>query len=99
MIAVAACPICFPKMALFGAFFGFGVLASFETAFYNGSQVLFLLAVAGHYLSYKKCEKSRIFVLALISTLLLFAGLFTATMWLMIYNRQRIAYKTKPDDQ
>jgi len=104
IIAAAACPICFPKLALIGAFLGLGALAPFETAFFYGAQILCLLALAGHFISYKKHRNRKILLLAIISVALLFislyivatevlsylafVGLIVATVWLIFENRR-----------
>lgn len=107
IIAAAACPICFPKLALLGAIFGLGVLAPFETAFFYGAQILVIMAVIGHILSYKRHQNITLVVLASLSGALLFislyvfvsellsylafSGLIIATVWLIFENRRRTA--------
>jgi len=76
IIAAAACPICFPKLALIGAMFGMGALAQFETLFFFTAQILFLLAFAGHIVSYKTHQNKLIIAMTSISTLLLFTSLY-----------------------
>lgn len=104
IIAAAACPICFPKLALIGAFLGLGALAPFETGLFYGAQALCLLALVGHFVSYKKHRNWKILVLAGISVALLFIslyaffsealsylafiGLIAATIWLIMENRR-----------
>ncbi|WP_455206634.1 MerC family mercury resistance protein [Kaarinaea lacus] len=104
IIAAAACPICFPKLALLGALFGLGALANFETGFFFGAQVLVVLAVIGHVVSYMKHKNWKLLSLAIISALLLFislyayvseilsylafGGLIIATIWLIYENRR-----------
>ena len=104
IVAAAACPICFPKLALLGALFGLGALAPFETAFFFGAQILVVLAVIGHAISYKKHQNWKLLSLAVISAALFFislyvyvseiisylafAGLIIATIWLIYENRR-----------
>ena len=104
IIAAMACPICFPKLALVGALIGVGVLAPYETAFFFGAQILVVLAVIGHVLSYKKLQNWKLLSLAIISAILLFislyvyvseilsyiafSGLIIATIWLIIESRR-----------
>ena len=104
IIAAAACPICFPKLALLGALFGLGALAPFETAFFFGAQILVVLAVIGHVVSYKRHQNGKLLSLAVISAILLFislyayvsevlsyiafSGLIIATIWLIFENRR-----------
>lgn len=104
IITAAACPICFPKLAILGGLLGFGALAKFETAFFFGAQILFVLALLGHALSFRKHRNKVILALAGLSTLLLFLSLYAvrseivsylafiglgiATIWLMLENRR-----------
>lgn len=104
IFAAAACPICFPKLALLGAIIGMGALAPYETAFFFGAQILVVLAVVGHGLSYKKHQNWKVPGLAVISAILLFvslyayvseilsylafSGLIIATVWLIVENRR-----------
>ncbi len=52
-IVAAACPICFPKLALIGAFLGLGALAKYGTFFFYVAHVLILIALVGHVTSYE----------------------------------------------
>ena len=104
IIAAMACPICFPKLALLGALVGMGALAPYETAFFFGAQILVVLAVVGHAISYKKHQNWKVLSLAVVSAILLFislyvyvsemlsylafSGLIIATVWLIFENRR-----------
>jgi len=104
IVAAAVCPICFPKLALFGAMLGLGALAKFETTFFFGAQILVILAIIGHVVSYKKHKNGKLLSLAAVSAILLFvslyayvsellsylafSGLIVATIWLVIENRR-----------
>lgn len=113
IVAAAACPICFPKLALLGALFGMGALSKFETLFFIGAQVLVVIALIGHSLSFKTHRDKRLLALAWVSALLLFlslyvlgseilnylafAGLICATVWLIIENRRCQACLSKAE--
>ena len=104
IVAAAACPICFPKLALLGAIFGLGALAPFETVFFFGAQILVVLAVIGHAISYQQHQNWRLLSLTVISAILFFVSLFAyvsemlsylafsgliiATIWLIFENRR-----------
>ena len=104
IVAAAACPICFPKLALIGAFFGLGALAEYETFFFYGAHALILIALAGQVLAYKKVQNRALLALSVISAALFFislylvvsellsyialAGLVVATIWLIAANRR-----------
>lgn len=104
VVAAAACPICFPKLALFGALFGLGALVKYETLFFFSAQVLVLMALTAHVVSYRKQHNKPLLVLAMVSGSVFFIslylwpneylsytallGLISATIWLSISNRQ-----------
>jgi len=113
IIAAAACPICFPKLALLGAIFGFGALMKYEVAFFYGAQVLIVIALIGHIISYKKVQNRPLLALAIISAVLFFtslyvfvsetlsyiglAGLVAATIWMIIESRRCVECVTPAD--
>jgi vacuolar-type H+-ATPase subunit I/STV1 len=103
-IAAAACPVCFPKLALFGAIFGLSALTRYEVVFFYGAQTLVVLALVGHAVSYKKHRNWKLLSLvvgasaAFFVSLYIFVsevlsytsliGLIVATVWLMLINRR-----------
>ena len=83
VIAAAACPVCFPKLALIGALFGLGALGAYESQIFIGAQILALVAVAGHALNFLGQRRQWPLVLALLSGAAVFAGLYVvASEWL-----------------
>lgn len=104
IVAAAVCPICFPKLALLGALIGFGALAKYEAVFFYGAQILVLIALVGHVISYKNVQNRILLALAIISTVLFFTslygfvseilsyvaltGLVVATIWMIVENRR-----------
>jgi len=104
VVAAAACPICFPKVALVGAVFGLGVFAPFEGFVAIGIQTFFLLAFVGQVLAFRRHRNRWLLALSITSTLLLFvgyygfpssillqlslAGLTVASIWLMVELRR-----------
>lgn len=104
IVAAAACPICFPKLALLGAIFGLGVLAPFETSFFIATQVLVVLAAIGHILAYRKHRHRGILWLSQSAMLLFFVSLYLlrseyvtyagfaallgASVWLLLLKRR-----------
>jgi len=104
IVAAAACPICFPKLALIGAFLGLGALAKYETFFFYGAHVLILIALVGHVISYEKVQNRTLLALAIISASLFFVslylivseilayialtGLVAATIWMIVESRR-----------
>lgn len=76
IVAAAACPICFPKLALIGALVGFGALAPYEIIFFYAAQILVLVALVGNYLAFSNHKNKAIFALAVCSVVLFFVSLY-----------------------
>ena len=55
--AAAACPACFPKLALVGALLGLGGFGAYEARLFIAAQALVLIAVLGHALSFIQHRK------------------------------------------
>jgi hypothetical protein len=75
-MAAAACPVCFPKLALLGALFGLGALSAYEWQLVIAAQVLVALAVLGHALAYLRHRKRWLLGLAVLSGAGVFGGLY-----------------------
>jgi mercuric ion transport protein len=102
--AAAACPICFPKLALIGALFGFGVLAKYEIVFFYMAQIMIIIALVGHIITYKRLQNLALLIFAFISAISFFGslyvftseilsyfaltGMIAAMAWMMIENRR-----------
>ena len=85
IVAAAACPICFPKLALIGALFGFGVLAKYEIVFFYMAQILIIIALVGHIISYKRLQNLTLLILAFLSAILFFGSLYVFTSEILSY--------------
>ena len=85
IVAAAACPICFPKLALIGALFGFGVLAKYEAIFLYMAQILIIFALVGHIISYKRLNNLALLISAYISAILFFGSLYVFTSEILSY--------------
>jgi len=85
VIAAAACPICFPKLALIGAAFGLGAFSAYEYQFLIAVQVLVGLAAAGNVLSYLRHRNAWLLAAALLGTAAVFTGLYVAGSELLVY--------------
>ena len=104
IVAAAACPICFPKLALIGAFLGLGALAKYETFFFYGAHILIMIALVGHVISFKIVRNRTLLASAIISAFLFFVslylivsealtyialiGLVAATIWMIVESRR-----------
>lgn len=85
VVAAAACPLCFPKLALIGAVFGLSAFSAFEFQFLIAAQVLVALAMAGHALSYPRHRSRWLLGLGLLGGAAVFAGLYLAGSELLVY--------------
>ena len=83
VIAAAACPICFPKLALLGGLIGLGAFSAYEAQLFIVAQFLVVIAVAGHALAYRQHRKAWLLGSALASGAAVFAGLYVlGSEWL-----------------
>lgn len=105
VVAAAACPVCFPKLALIGAFFGLGALAKYEAFFFYGAHVLVVIALLGHVISYLRVRNTTLLVFAVCSAALFYvslylivsemltyvalAGLLIAMIWMTVESQRR----------
>jgi hypothetical protein len=48
VLAAIFCPVCFPKLALLGVFFGLGALAKYEIVFFYATQAFVLLMLSAN---------------------------------------------------
>lgn len=104
VISAAACPVCFPKLALVGAMLGLGVLAPFEGYFVSILQILVIAALVGQIMAYRRYRNPYLPGLATIgalcvlvayhlyfSELLVYTGLTAlaaASIWLAFESRR-----------
>jgi MerC mercury resistance protein len=85
LVAAAACPVCFPKLALLGALFGLGAFGAYEAQIFLATQMLVIIAVIGHVLSYLRHRNAWLLGAALASGVAVFAGLYWARSEALIY--------------
>ena len=113
IIAAAACPVCFPKLAIFGALFGLGALSHYETAFFIGAQILVALALMGHIISYKKHHNWKLLSATIIAVAVFFLSMYVfrsetlsyaalialiaTTTWVTIESRRCSTCATSPE--
>lgn len=76
VLAAAACPICFPKLALVGAALGLGVFAPFEGYMVFAVQALFVLAFVGQWLAFRRHRNRWLLALSAVVTLLVLVGYY-----------------------
>ncbi len=75
VVAAAACPVCFPKLALIGAVFGLGALGAYEAQLVIAAQVLVGVALLGHALAYRRHRSPWPLALAAGGAVAVLAGL------------------------
>jgi MerC mercury resistance protein len=85
ILAAAACPVCFPKLALIGALFGLGALGAYESALFAAAQLLIVLAVVGQALAYLRHRKRWLLALGVGSGAAVFAGLYLLRSEAVVY--------------
>ena len=85
VVAAAACPVCLPKLALVGAFFGLGALGAYEYQFFIASQILSMVAVAGHAFAYPRHRDAWRLGVALGGGTAVFAGLYLFGGEILVY--------------
>ena len=85
LIAAAACPVCFPKLALIGALFGLGALGAYESQLFIAAQILIAVAVLGQALAYLQHRKGWLLGLAILSGAAVFGGLYLLRSEALIY--------------
>jgi mercuric ion transport protein len=88
IIAAAACPICFPNLALIGAVFGLGIMAPFERYVYIAIQILVVAALVGHAWAFRRHRNVYLLALAALGTASVIAGyhIFYEHMELSVYT-------------
>jgi mercuric ion transport protein len=85
IVAAAACPVCFPKLALIGAVLGLGALAQYEVYFFIATGVLVLAALGGVLWTHRAVPDRRISVVAIGSAVLFFASLYVVVTEYLSY--------------
>jgi mercuric ion transport protein len=85
VVAAAACPVCFPKLALLGALFGLGAFGAYEAQVFLAAQALVVVAVIGHVLSYLRHRNAWLLAGAIAAAAAVFAGLYWVRSEALIY--------------
>jgi hypothetical protein len=85
VVAAAACPVCFPKLALLGAVLGLGALGAYESQLFIAAQLLIAMAVLGHVLAYRRHRNRWLLALAIFSGATVFGGLYLLHSEAVIY--------------
>jgi hypothetical protein len=98
VIAAAACPICFPKLALVGALLGLGGLAAYEAQLFIAAQALVGVAVLGHIVSYRQHRRQWRLASAVVGGGAFFLGLYVLrSEWLAYAGLAALIAGSIPD--
>ena len=76
IVAAAACPICFPKLALIGALIGLGALVEYEFYFLVAAQLLVLISLVGVILAFRNHGNLKILLFGIANVVLFFISLY-----------------------
>jgi len=76
VVAAAACPICFPKLALLGGLLGLGAFSAYEAQLFMAAQLLVVVSVTGQALAYRRHRNVWPFAAALAGGAAVFIGLY-----------------------
>ena len=79
------CPVCFPKLALLGVFFGLGALAKYEIVFFYAAQAFVLLMLVANIISYKRYKNKALLSLVVLSVILFFISLYVYVSEVLSY--------------
>ena len=85
VVAAAACPVCFPKLALIGAIFGLGAFGSYEGQLFWAAQALVVIAVLGHALAFLQHRRAWMLAAAALGGVAFFAGLYLLRSEAVVY--------------
>jgi hypothetical protein len=85
VVAAAACPVCFPKLAVIGALIGLGAFGAYESQFFIAAQALVVVALIGHAFSYLRHRNAWLLCGAAASAAAVFTGLYWARAEWLIY--------------
>jgi mercuric ion transport protein len=85
LVAAAACPACFPMLAVVGTILGLGVLRPFEGWVFIVFQVLVVIAILGNILSFVRHRRAFPLIVGLSGPLLISFALYVRFNQLLLY--------------
>lgn len=86
LIAAAACPACFPMLAIVGSTLGLGVLQPFEGPVFFVFRILVLVALAGNIISFARHRRLLPLIIGVVSPLMIFFTLYVQFNQLVLYS-------------
>jgi hypothetical protein len=85
VLAAAACPACFPMLAVAGTALGLGIFRPFEGWIFIVFQVLVIIAMLGNLLSFVRHRRPFPLIIGLVGPLLVFFVLYVRYDQLLLY--------------
>jgi mercuric ion transport protein len=85
LVTAAACPACFPMLAVVGTTLGLGVLSRFEGWVFIVFQVLVVIAILGNILSFVRHRRAVPLIIGVSGPLLIFFALCVRFNQLLLY--------------
>lgn len=85
LLAAAACPACFPILAVVGTALGLGIFHPFEGWVFAVFQILVVIAMLGNMLSFFRHRRLFPFIIGLAGPLLIFVALYVRFNQLFLY--------------
>lgn len=85
LLAAAACPACFPMLAVAGTALGLGIFHPFEGWIFIAFQILVVIATLGNLLSFARHRRILPIIIGLAGPLLIFFALHVRFNQLLLY--------------
>jgi mercuric ion transport protein len=85
VLAAAACPACFPMLAVAGTALGLGIFHPFEGWIFIAFQILVVIATLGNLLSFARHRRILTIIIGLAGPLLIFFALYVWFNQLLLY--------------
>jgi mercuric ion transport protein len=85
VLAAAACPACFPMLAIVGTALGLGILSPFEGWVFIVFQILVVVAALGSTLSFLRHRRSLPLIIGVAGAALIFFALYVRFSQVLLY--------------
>jgi len=85
VLAAAACPACFPMLAVLGTALGLGVFHSFEGWVFTWFQILVVVAMLGNLFSFVRHRREYSLIIGLAGPVLIFFALHVWFNQILLY--------------
>jgi mercuric ion transport protein len=85
VLAAAACPACFPMLAVVGTALGLGFFRPFEGWVFIAFQILVVIALLGNLLSFVRHRRAFPLIIGLAGPLLIFFSLYVRFNQILLY--------------